>query len=34
MCAGQYDVIYNENKNAIVEMRIFLRNSKKDNIDA
>lgn len=34
MCAGQYDVIHNENKDAIVEMRIFLRNSKKDNIDA
>jgi len=34
MCAGQYDVIVDENKDAPVPMRIFLRNSKIDNIDA
>ena len=34
MCAGQFDVIENPDKNAIVPMRIYLRASKKDNIDA
>lgn len=34
MCAGQYDVIKDDDATAPVPMRIFLRNSKKDNIDA
>ena len=33
MCAGQFEVIENENKNAVVPMKIYLRDSKKDNID-
>ena len=34
MCAGQFDVIENEDKECEIPMRIFLRNSKKDNINA
>ena len=33
MCAGQFDVIENPDKDAVVPMRIFLRASKRDNID-
>ena len=34
MCAGQYDVIVNEDPSAPVPMKILLRNSKINNIDA
>jgi len=33
LCAGQYDVIHNEQE-ASVDMRVFLPHSKRDNIDA
>ena len=33
MCAGQYDVITNDDPNTKTPMRIYMRNSKKDNID-
>lgn len=34
MCAGQYSVIHDESKDAVVPMKIFLRDSKLKNIDA
>jgi aminopeptidase N len=34
MCAGQFDMICNEDIFAKIPMRIFLRNSKKEFIDA
>ena len=33
MCASQFDMIKNEDKTCEIPMRIFLRNSKKDNIN-
>ena len=34
VCAGEYDVIVNDDASAPVPMKIFLRNSKINNIDA
>lgn len=34
MCAGQFEMIKDENPSSMVPMRIFLRASKRDNIDA
>jgi len=33
LCAGQYDMIEDSDPNAKIPMKIFVRNSKKDNID-
>ena len=34
MCAGQFDVIENEDANSAVEMKIYIRNSKRNQVDA
>lgn len=33
LCAGQYEMIENTDADCDIPMKIFLRNSKKDNID-